>query len=72
MNEPQAHEAHEPQGQQPAGRDRHALEQAMAESYGYQDYESFRQGIIQTFGPGMLKKLEQKMRKWEDGSYSGK
>lgn len=56
--------------QQHEHRDRQALEQAMAESYGYTDYESFRQGIIQAFGPGMLKKLEQKMRKWEDGSYS--
>jgi len=54
------------------GHDRKALEIAMAKQYGYDDYESFRQGIIATFGPGMLKKLEQKMRKWEDGTYSAK
>ncbi|MGE5591854.1 MAG: hypothetical protein ACM3ZA_14765 [Bacillota bacterium] len=51
------------------GRDRKALELAMAKQYGYDDYESFREGIIATFGAGMLKKLEQKMRKWEDGTY---
>lgn len=54
------------------GRDRKALEQAMAQQYGYSDYESFRQGIVQNFGPGMLKKLEQKMRKWEEGAYQAK
>ncbi len=68
MNEQLNEQQNEPQGP----RDRQALEQAMAASYGYQDYESFRQGIIQTFGPGMLKKLEQKLRKWEDGTYATK
>ena len=37
------------------------MERALAESFGYPDYESFRQGVTETLGKGVLRRLEQQL-----------
>jgi hypothetical protein len=43
---------------------RKEMEQVMAQSFGYDDYESFRTGVVSVLGKGGLKKLEKELDKY--------
>jgi len=42
-------------------RSRKEMEQALAESFGYPDYASFREGVAETLGKGVLRRLEKEL-----------
>ncbi|HEX6989459.1 MAG TPA: hypothetical protein VF282_08315 [Bacillota bacterium] len=42
-------------------RSRREMEQALAESFGYADYAAFRQGVADTLGKGVLRRLEKQL-----------
>lgn len=44
---------------------REQMEKALAESFGYPDYPSFREGVSQTLGKSVLKQLERRLGKME-------
>lgn len=41
------------------------MERALAESFGYPDYESFRQGVAEKLGKGVLRRLEKQLERME-------
>ncbi|MDQ7793759.1 MAG: hypothetical protein RDU89_04980 [bacterium] len=46
---------------------RHEMEMALAQKFGFPDYESFREGIVATLGKAGLKKLEKELDKYGPG-----
>lgn len=40
------------------------MERALAERFGYPDYQSFRQGVVRTIGRGGLKRLEKELERY--------
>lgn len=48
-------------GTQPTRKD---MELVLAQRFGYEDYDSFRAGVIQSIGKGGLKKLEKELDKY--------
>jgi len=49
---------------QPGQPTRREMEQTLAERFGYDDYESFRQGVVQSIGKGGLRKLEKELDRY--------
>lgn len=54
-------------------RSRKEMEQALAESFGYADYAAFRQGVAETLGKGVLRRLEKQLDQMtgDDGLEAG-
>lgn len=47
-----------------AGATRKDMELVLAQRFGYEDYESFRTGVVKVLGKGGLKKLEKELDKY--------
>ncbi len=47
-----------------AGPTRAEMEQALARQFGYADYASFREGVAQTLGTQVLRRLEKQLEKY--------
>lgn len=58
------------QGQGGPQRTRAEMEQALAASFGYPDYASFQQGVTQTLGKGVLRRLEKQLDQMESSRQS--
>lgn len=45
---------------------RKEMELALARQFGYEDYESFREGVSQSMGNAVLRRLEKELEKYPD------
>lgn len=45
---------------------RKEMELALARQFGYEDYESFREGVSQGMGMAVLRRLEKELEKYPD------